>query len=162
MIRMLDYVALDSHIETVIVSAAWAEYDVSESKLVKTLQKLRGTVPKVFITDDVPVFPFPATQCMYGISPLLPISRCAQPFGDFDALYSTYFPRLQQAVDQVPGTELLRTVKYFCDEAKCSMARDDILLYYDFGHLNQQGSVYLAEQLLNNEPNFKKFLETSQ
>jgi hypothetical protein len=160
--RMLDYVALDSNVETVIISSAWAEHDVSELNLVKTLEKLRETVPKVFITDDIPVFPFPAAQCMYGISPLLPISRCAQPLDDFNALHSAYFPRLQQGVDQVPGTELLRTAQYFCDEAKCNMTRDGILLYYDFGHLNQQGSVYLAERLLNNEPNFKKFLETGK
>jgi hypothetical protein len=146
--------AQDPNIKTVIVSAYWSSYGVSEVKLAQTLRTFAQTGKQVFLTDDVPDYPFAPDQCKYGISPLFPTARCSQDLENFEARYNTYAPRLEQAVSQVPGVQLLETAKYFCDERKCDMTRDGILLYADDDHLNHQGSTYLFERILEEHPQF--------
>jgi len=154
MTRIIDYVAQDPNIKTVIVSAYWSSYGVDVDKLAQTLRTFAQTGKQVFLTDDVPDYPFAPDQCKYGISPLFPTARCSQDLENFEARYNTYAPRLDQAVSQVPGVRLLETAKYFCDERKCDMTRDGILLYADDDHLNHQGSTYLFEQILEENPQF--------
>ncbi len=154
MARIIDYVAQDPSIKTVIVSAYWSSYGVDVDKLAQTLRTFAQTGKQVFVTDGVPDYPFTPDQCKYGISPLFPTARCSQDLENFDATYNTYAPRLEQAVSQVPGVRLLETAKYFCDEDKCDMTRDSILLYADDDHLNHQGSVYLFERILEENPGF--------
>jgi len=154
MTRIIDYVAQDPNIKTVIVSAYWSSYGVDVDKLAQTLRTFAQTGKQVFLTDDVPDYPFAPDQCKYGISPLFPTARCSQDLENFEARYNTYAPRLEQAVSQVPGVQLLETAKYFCDERKCDMTRDGILLYADDDHLNHQGSTYLFERILEEHPQF--------
>jgi peptidoglycan/LPS O-acetylase OafA/YrhL len=154
MTRIIDYVAQSPSIKTVILSAYWSSYGVSEERLAETLQRFTQSGKQVFVTDDLPDYPFTPDQCKYGISPLFPTARCSQDLENFETTYSGYYPRLEQAVSQVPGVRLLHTAKYFCDEAKCDMTRDGILLYADNDHLNHQGSRYLAELLLEDSPDF--------
>jgi hypothetical protein len=154
MTRIIDYIAQNPSIKIVILSAYWSSYGVSEEKFPDTLQRFARSGKQVFVTDDLPDYPFTPDQCKYGISPIFPTARCSQDVAVFDATYSRYYPQLEQAISQVPGVRLLPTAKYFCDETKCDMTRDGILLYADDDHLNHQGSRYLAERLLKNSPEF--------
>ena len=154
MTRIIDYIAQNPSIKTVILSAYWSSYGVSEEKFPDTLQRFAQSGKQVFVTDDLPDYPFTPDQCKYGISPIFPTARCSQDVEVFDATYSRYYPQLEQVVSQVPGVRLLPTAKYFCDETKCDMTRDGILLYADDDHLNHQGSRFLAERLLENSPEF--------
>lgn len=151
---IFDYISLDPSIRTVILSARWTNKDLSEEQWVQALRTFTNNGKQVFVTDDVPSFPFPVVDCKYGITPLFPISRCTQPFENFDASYATYFPNLEKALNQVPGVQLLRTAKYFCDESECDMTRDGTIMYFDENHLNHQGSAYLAKRLLAENPEF--------
>jgi peptidoglycan/LPS O-acetylase OafA/YrhL len=151
---IFDYISLDPSIRTVILSARWTNKDLSEEQWVQALRTFTDNGKQVFVTDDVPSFPFPVFDCKYGITPLFPISRCTQPFENFDASYATYFPNLEKALNQVPGVQLLRTAKYFCDESECDMTRDGTIMYFDENHLNHQGSAYLAKRLLAENPEF--------
>ena len=151
---IFDYISLDPSIRTVILSARWTNKDLSEEQWVQALRTFTNNGKQVFVTDDVPSFPFPVVDCKYGITPLFPISRCTQPFENFDASYATYFPNLEKALNQVPGVQLLRTAKYFCDESECDMTGDGTIMYFDETHLNHQGSAYLAKRLLAENPEF--------
>jgi hypothetical protein len=151
---IFDYISLDPSIRTVILSARWTNKDLSEEQWVQALRTFTDNGKQVFVTDDVPSFPFPVFDCKYGITPLFPISRCTQPFENFDASYATYFPNLEKALNQVPGVQLLRTAKYFCDESECDMTGDGTIMYFDENHLNHQGSAYLAKRLLAENPEF--------
>lgn len=54
--RIIDYIAQDPFIKTVIVNAYWSSYDVSERELLETLQKFRQNGKQMFVTDDIPFF----------------------------------------------------------------------------------------------------------
>ena len=158
MSRSIDRVAQDPAIEIVVVNAFWAAYFLSGDLLPQTLRDLTQSGKKVFVTDDVPDFPFGADQCKYGFSPLLPIERCTQSYEDFAQKYATYYPQLEAAVNQVPGVELLNSAQYFCDQETCSMKIDGTLVYADDDHMNHQGSAFLIEQLLADNIGFRNAL----
>jgi hypothetical protein len=145
---LIDRVVRDPAIKTVVVSAYWHGSGIPADQVAQTLRALTDAGKQVFIVDDIPDFPFGSDQCKYGLSPIFPIERCDIPRQDFDDKYGIYYPQLQAAVDQVPGVELLNTAKYFCDNEKCSMTKNGILLYADDDHVNHQGSAFLIDRLL--------------
>ena len=155
MSRSIDRVVKDPAIDTVVVNAFWAAYNIPVDALAQTLSDLTQSGKKVFMTDDLPDFPFGADQCKYGFSPLLPIERCTQGYDDFSQKYSTYYPQLEAVVDQVPGVELLNAAQYFCDQDTCSMKIDGTLVYADDDHMNHQGSSFLIARLLADNEGFK-------
>jgi hypothetical protein len=161
MTRIIDYVARNSSINVVIISAAWAIYGISSLELAQTLRQFTEAGKKVFVTDDVPYFPIMAAQCKYGISPVIPISRCTQDIENFSKSYSLYYPQIEQAVNGVAGAQLINVGKYFCDLDRCDMTRDGILLYADGGHLNNQGSRYIARKLLTDNSIFANMLSSA-
>lgn len=164
MTRIIDNIAQDPFIKTVILNAYWSSYDVDvfESKLLETLQKFRQNGKQVFVTDDIPNFLFPAYECKYPINPIWENYRCTEPFEYFYDSYATYVSSLENTINQVPGVQLLHTANYFCDEVKCDMARDGTLMYLDQHHLNHQGSEYLAKRLLNENPEFSRALSAQE
>jgi len=158
MSRSIDRVVRDPSIDTVVVNAFWAAYNLPVDALAQTLSDLTESGKKVFVTDDLPDFPFGADQCKYGFSPLLPIERCTQEYENFAEKYSTYYPKLEAAVNQVPGVELLNSAQYFCDQKTCSMKINGTLVYADDDHMNHQGSAFLIERLLADNDGFKNAL----
>ena len=148
MSRLIDRVVQDPAIEIVVVNAFWATSNIPVDQLAQTLSALTQAGKQVFVTDDVPDFPFAPDQCKYGFSPLLPIERCTQGYENFAEKYATYYPQLEAAVNQVPGVELLNSAQYFCDQDTCSMTIDGTLVYADDDHMNHQGSAFLIDRLL--------------
>ncbi len=152
MSRIIHEVADDPSIETVIVSANWAIQGVPELALTDTLRSFASAGKQVFVTDDVPFYPFPATSCKYQQGLLISRTQCSQPADRFLTRYSQYMPRLQSAVNSVPGAHLLPTALYFCNADLCEMSRDGQLLYRDDNHLNDTGSRFIADRLLADNP----------
>jgi hypothetical protein len=153
--RIIEHVASDPAIKTVIVTAKWALYSIAVDQLVNTLAAFRSKGRDVFVTDDLPIFNFDAVACKYRIAPVLPIVKCSEDRGLFEAQYSTYYPALRAAVDKVPGVQLLNTARYFCDDRFCSMNIGETLLYLDSNHLNHEGSGFLIARMLADSPQFK-------
>lgn len=154
MAKFLQDIVLTPSIKTVIVSASWTTRNVPESGLVETIRSLTSSGKKVFVVDDVPHFPFHADMCKYGASPLIPISRCTMDYEDFERVYNTYYGTLKSAADQVPGSKILHSARYFCNDTTCDMTNDNFLMYSDTNHLNQGGSMYVVDQLLQDNPDF--------
>lgn len=159
--RIIDHVASDPGIETVIVTADWAVSGVAQEELVKTLEIFRSRNKAVFVTDDVPTFAFDPVFCKYRTTPILPLSQCSEsrataawipPFG---AAHAQYYPTLRAAVAKVPGVELLNTAGYFCGDYLCSMNKGETLLYRDTSHLNNNGSRFLADRMIIDFPQFR-------
>jgi len=159
---IIENVERDSSIQTVIVNGDWAERGVPEIELVQTLDGLIASGKQVFITDDVPIYPFDTRDCLFGASRLLAITRCSQDIDYFQSSYSRYYPILERAVREVPGVNLLNSAQYFCDDESCKMTYKDKILYRDYNHLNNFGSRYVVDQLLENDPEFKKVLTPGQ
>jgi hypothetical protein len=107
--RIIDHVASDPAIETVIVNAVWALHGVPRNELVKTLETFRSKGKAVFVMDDVPPFPFDALACKYRAAPILPSAQCSMDRKLFEEAYAIYYPKLKAAVDEMPGVQLLKT-----------------------------------------------------
>lgn len=152
MTRILDHVAASDAIHTVIVSAYWDERDVPTNDLAATLSDLAVGGRDVYLTDDVPFFPFDATGCKYTRALLLRKTECVQDAELFWHPYSDYYPDIQSAVDQVPGAVMLNTAHYFCGERTCDMTVNGTLMYRDSHHLNIAGSRYVADRLADDYP----------
>jgi hypothetical protein len=153
--RIIDHVASDPAIETVVVSALWALRGVSENELVKTLEAFRSRNKAVFVTDDVPRFSFDAVACKYRRAPILPFAQCSEDREIFDKAHATYYAQLKAATDKVPGVQLLNTAEYFCDAKVCSMNKGSTLLYRDSSHVNNIGSRFLVDRMLTDFPQFR-------
>jgi peptidoglycan/LPS O-acetylase OafA/YrhL len=153
--RIIDHVASDPTVETVIVNALWDDGDVVWDELVTTLETFRSAGKTVVVTDDVPWFPFDAVACKYRIVPILPRVECSTDRKLFDEAYAGYYPELKAAIDKVPGVQLLNTARYFCDAEVCSMNKGAALLYRDANHLNNVGSRFLANRMLTDFPQFR-------
>ena len=154
--QIIDDVASDPAIGTVIVTAAWgARPAPRSSELVGTLEAFTSKGKAVFVTDDVPIFPFDAVACKYRKAPILPSTvLCSEDRRAFETEYATYYPQLRAAVDKVPGVQLLNTAAYFCNSDVCSMNKGDVLLYRDSNHVNLIGTRYLANRMLADFPQF--------
>jgi peptidoglycan/LPS O-acetylase OafA/YrhL len=153
--RIIDRVASDPAIETVIVSADWAWRGVARDELVKTFEAFRSRGKTVFVTDDVPGFPFDAVACKYRKAPILSSAVCTEALDAFEVGHAAYYRELRTAVDKVPGVQLLNTAAYFCDNDVCSMNKGNTLLYRDGNHLNNVGSRFLANRMLTDFPQFR-------
>jgi len=149
--RILDRVVASPRIHTVFVSAFWYVRGVHTPELETTLRRLEHAHKRVFLTDDVPVFPFDAFGCKYRPALLRP-ANCVMAERAFRSDHATYFPELRAAVRAVPGVRLLTTAHWFCDRRTCDMARRGLLLYRDSNHLNANGSLYLARLLVEHYP----------
>ena len=161
--QIIDDVASDPAIGTVIVTAAWgARPAPRDGELVRTLEAFRSKGKAVFVTDDVPIFNFDAVFCNYRKAPILPLATlCTEDRRVFEKEYATYYPELRAAVDKVPGVQLLNTAAYFCSSYVCSMNKGDVLLYRDSNHLNMIGSRFLANRMLADFPHFRSAITQS-
>jgi len=153
--QIIDHVAPDPAIGTVILTAERVVRGVAQDELVKTLENFRSKGKAVFVTDDVPTFDFEAEACKYRIAPILPSPQCSEDRKLFDAAHATYSPQLRDAVSKVPGVQLLNTAEYFCDNSVCSMNKGEALLYRDTNHLNNIGSSVLSTGCLPTSPQFR-------
>ena len=79
------------------------------------------------------------------------VSKLKSPDSSDDQ-YKNYFPTLESIVKDNPNAEILKMANYFCDADVCNMAKNGTLFYRDPNHLNINGSKYLGEKLIENNP----------
>jgi peptidoglycan/LPS O-acetylase OafA/YrhL len=152
--RIVHHVAASSSIKTVVMSAFWHYRGVNGPELLTTLQPMSEAGKTIFVTDDVPSFPFDPFGCKYRQALFAP-AKCSVDAEEFQRDdYSRYYPELLATVQQVPRAHMLNTTHYFCGKATCDMNRGGLLLYRDTSHLNMNGSRFLAKQILKDYPAF--------
>ena len=100
----------------------------------------------VYVTDDVPSFPFDANTCeryrWFGWK------RCEIGAPADRQHYASDVAALTQAIAGRTDVRMLATRRYFCDDAVCSMIRDGRLLYRDDNHLNLEGSRLVGSRIV--------------
>jgi len=147
MARIIGHVAREDSIRTVIVTAAWKIRGVPVAELESTVREFTAAGKRVFITDDVPDFPFDPVQCRDRKAPILTETECtAENRKSNDADVGD----LRDVAGAVPGVQMLETSKNFCSGDICSMTNGRNLLYRDYNHLNMIGSRFLAKWLVAN------------
>ena len=142
------YIERTPSIRTVVVSNFWRrEPDLAAFD--RTLNQLVAADKSVFVTEDVPDFPFDPFRCKYKV---LVGNLCSTDRSRVETMRRAYERRLRSYSEAVPGVQILPTADYFCDSDECRMTVGDDLLYRDPNHLNYRGSTYLARNLLRDNP----------
>jgi peptidoglycan/LPS O-acetylase OafA/YrhL len=112
--------------------------------LIKTAQAIRamGKVP-VFIAP-LPYGPVETAICarrrsLWGSSP----DRCAFPLAPWQSKNRVALAGIEQMARRMT---VIRPWQALCQKGQCKVARDGTILYWDFRHLTEQGSIWLAKR----------------
>ena len=124
-----------------------------ERDILATADALIRSGKEIYLTDDVPAFPFGPKKCNGKRWPHTETRQRCQA-NDFQAakVPSPGQTQLQEVVGKDSRIKLLHTRQYFCKAGLCSMIIDDKLLYRDSAHLNIQGSRYVGHRLVHDHP----------
>lgn len=145
-------------IKTVILGMFWQRRAAQmpagrsfEQELLTSARALIAAGKEVYITNDVPAFPFPPNQCR--IQRFLSSERsCATADPRAKAATDNPDQVLRSILKQEPRIKAMDTYRHFCDDGVCKMTRDTRLLYRDKHHLNIVGSKYLGQLIAREHP----------
>lgn len=146
--EFIEYLDSNESVTRVIYTARWLAKLSPEvlsdwgGKLRETIAGLKGSKRTVFLVEDVPNFPFEASDCL--VKPLLLPAKCEGPDLKPGVDYVSFFEGLEQAGD---GLVFVPTRPYFCEGDVCSMNQGGVVLYGDSHHLNPDGAAYLFARI---------------
>jgi hypothetical protein len=141
------HIIADPNIKQVVLTMWWIGRITGSTKaeILKAAGALIDAGKEVFITDDVPNFPFDPQKCkgrrwLSTSDPTCTMSQAA-------ATEQAYVHILKDIVKTDSRIKLISTQTLLCDGRDCNMARNGKLLYRDYNHLNVNGSKYVGEEL---------------
>jgi peptidoglycan/LPS O-acetylase OafA/YrhL len=140
--------------KTVIISANWNFHIKSRGGALAVASELDNTARtliergiRVIVLYDVPTFGFDPTICKYGPrgGTILSVDPCVMQRKDVDQQQQPVILMLEQLVGLEVDT--LFIVDTLCDQDRCFMARDKMMLYRDPSHLSIAGSLHVGNYL---------------
>ena len=148
-------------IKTVLLASHWtARVDqlpastTFERELLTTINKLMAAGKSVYLFDDVPKFPFPAERCKFIVEGMGKVV-CDTSKAQIMRYEARYLPILRNISSDVSGVRFLEIRDLFCDESKCSMVKNNLLMYRDNNHLNIPGSQYVGREIVKHFPELR-------
>ncbi len=158
--RIFQHVMSTDSIKTVILTEYWSgrkdeipDGSTLQQQLLPTTRALIAAGKTVYLTNDVPSFPFEPTRCKYT-------RRFQKSPGcdsdKFSPVFQGYMPALQEVISSDPRVRMLDTEEYFCRSGDCSMVRDQVLMFRDTNHLNILGSRFLGNALVKDNPDLEQ------
>ena len=113
----------------------------------RTMNMLKEHGKKALFVLPNPYLPFESFVCRKR--PFSDSQICDYPVQDarFAELYGKYREAVKQIVSEYDNADLIDLADYFCDESKCYLIRNGRLMYHDKGHLNFNGSLYVAPHI---------------
>jgi peptidoglycan/LPS O-acetylase OafA/YrhL len=156
--KIFKYVLETQSIHTVVFTMRWDLRRLTypgvglEVELLKTLHALVGAGKNVYLLGDVPVFSFSAESCKSGRRG----ANCDLPKKDILKYEEDYLPILINVGNQIPGVHFYELRDLFCEGANCSMARNNVLMYRDYNHLNIPGSQYVGAEIVRRFPELRE------
>ncbi len=160
---VFDYITHSPTLKTVIISEYWRVRAFARgSELVPhvvdslsaAVERLVEAGKRVFITNDVPNFPFVAGDCLYEGLFLRKPRDCSVKRTYFDGFLRETNAMIDAVRTRVPQASLVDTFDMMCTAEDCSMAEGGDILYIDSSHLNILGSRYLARKLIRDDGEF--------
>jgi peptidoglycan/LPS O-acetylase OafA/YrhL len=140
-------VAASQSIKKVVLTMWWAGRadKTTEAKIGAAADFLIKSGKDVYITDDVPNFPFDPEKCQGRRWMSTKDLTCSV---HKEQLINQPFVQMLRAIAQEnPAIKLTLTQKLLCGQTECSMAVTNKLLYRDYNHLNINGSLLVGSQL---------------
>jgi|688.fasta_scaffold67056_3 hypothetical protein len=154
-----DVVAKISKIKSVrkiILIARWSIRGINMESLGSTISILSNSGKTVYISDDIPGFPFDAFGCKYRRAGFLPV-KCNISRKTIQQEQHAIENDLNALAQQNSGTIVLESFRYFCNSSTCTMAKNNKLFYRDENHLNIEGSLLLGNSLFKDYPQLFHF-----
>ena len=144
---IFEHVLTNPSIKQVILTMWWIGRTTAatENEILNAARLLLNNGKEVFLTDDVPNFPFDPQKCKGKRWLSTTDATCS--INQKIMTEQPYVAMLHHLIKQEPRIKLIQTQQYLCDGKDCSMAQDDKLLYRDFNHLNIYGSKYVGARL---------------
>lgn len=145
-------------IKKVILSMVWqrrsgqpAHGSNLENEILTSARALIASGKEVYLTNDVPHFPFEPTSCRTQRT-MSSERSCSivHPGGNTNS----YNPdkMIRAIAEKEPRIRMIDTYSHFCDKETCKMTDGNQLLYRDNNHLNILGSRYLGKLIVRNHP----------
>jgi peptidoglycan/LPS O-acetylase OafA/YrhL len=142
-------VAASQSIKKVVLTMWWAGRadKTTEAKIGAAADFLIKSGKDVYITDDVPNFPFDPEKCQGRRWMSTKDLTCS--VNKEQLIKQPFVEMLRAIVQKNPAINFIETQKYLCDEVNCSLALGKKLLYRDYNHLNINGSIQIGSHLAN-------------
>ncbi len=153
--NIFKYVIESESIKHVILTMYWKSYlpEVPEgSSLDKEISLVIDALTKagktIYLTDDIPAFPFTANACKryrwFGWKNI----KCEVGAKSEIQQYERYIVALTKMTQDRVDVKMLSTRRYFCDIVVCSMVKENKILYRDYNHLNINGSFFVGRKIV--------------
>jgi len=148
-----------SHIKKVVLAAFWSRkignlpqnVDVSK-KFIQTFDLLKKAGKTVFITDNLPGFPFDPNRCSQIRRFSSQTRVCSFKNNKEQWGYQRFERGLKAALPLMEGVHLIPLEKYICSNEECSMVQNGIMFYRDTNHLGINGSKIIGEFVARDNP----------
>ena len=116
---------------------------------VELINFLNSQGKKVVFVIDNPAIGFDPKTCLKRpLNFWKKMSACSLDRSDVDARQKKYRELVAEIQKRVPSLLVYDPNHLFCDEHKCYVKKDDIILYYDQDHLNQEGAKILVNDFV--------------
>ena len=151
---LIDYIINNKDIKTVIYSIYWHYHytffgePVFKDKLLNTINLFTNANKNLVLVADVPDFIFDAKHCYFVAKFNRKKTKCEISFSEFQ-VQKKYLPLLKTIATDF-NLELIDPSSIFCDDRKCSMVKDQTILYRDNNHLNMPASRLVGEFIVRN------------
>ena len=151
---LIDYIINNKDIKTVIYSMYWhSNYtffgeSVFKDKLLNTINLFTNANKNLILVADIPDFIFDAKSCYFVAKFNREKTKCEISFSDFQA--QRKYLHLLKTIATDFNLELIDPSALFCDDQKCSMVKDQTILYRDNDHLNIPASRLVGEFIVRN------------
>ncbi len=163
-----DFVIHDPNIKTVILShnppCSFADVkdltnpdnkdvnSILRDGMTRTFAALVKADKKVIVMFDNPFLPFDPKLCVdrpFRIANT--VSKCSFRRNDFDSLvpWSNYKSVVNSVLKSYPDIAVFDLSDLLCDREVCYLMKNKSLLYRDRGHLNDNGSRYVAPYIMD-------------
>jgi len=151
--HIFEHVVGATNIKYVVLSMLWGVHfrevpagSTEHAELLSVIDAFTRAGKTVYVTDDVPSFPFDANTCKryrwFGRK------KCEVGSDVEERRYAGEIAALSQAIAGRTDVRMVSTRKYFCDAGVCSMIRDGRLLYRDDNHVNIEGSLLVGRKIV--------------
>lgn len=148
--RIIEHIATDDEIHTVLMTAFWAGRGLPEVEVEEVAREFANSGKTVVLTNDVPSFPIEPWKCQSRLrstlanSETLDLCVASPDFETQEAINAS----LSKIASNVERTHFIDTFSEFCEDELCSMSDPQSgLLYRDPHHLNLGGTRFIGEKL---------------
>lgn len=124
----------------------WSIYQIG---LTETLKRLSALNKKILFIYDIPELGFNIQDCLPSrpFSTYSPRENCFVLREDFEKRTKTYHQFVEKILNKFPNVKVFNPAEFLCDDIICKAKVDNNLIYRDYDHLSDFGSLFLVQKM---------------